>query len=496
MTKKKTPLPKTQQQLSQATIQPYDSRGKSPSQDPKNRANQRSMANSDVKQLSIGLKDIDEAIVYYFNNVIKPLVVQNGIPLKVPVLYGSPERWVSVQKDGYYRDKNGKIQVPLIMFKRDSIEKNRTLGNKLDANMPLNFGIFEKRYSKKNIYDRFSALQNRIPVKEYYGVIMPDYVNITYNCILFTEYVEQMNKLVEAINYASDAYWGDRERFQFRAMIDSYTPTVEIVQGQDRVVKTTFTIKLLGHIIPDTINTAVANPNRFFSKAAVNFKLETAGTLEQLVVRSKTPEKKAASRFFETPNLTINVTNNFIGSRTARHVQEIPAKEWIFDHNLDQKYPVITVYAIYDGKDKLILPVETIVESKDRLRLIMPAVLTGHVVAIAESDDLPPELSNADKEYILLNTVLDSNIDSYEILDNGYTIVFKDVEIIIPPAGYPPLTVSNFSIFINGMTVEPSAITFISQSGQDLVISFNQTLDYAIDSEKEVVVGGKLKRLT
>jgi hypothetical protein len=322
MAKKKTPLPKSQQQLSQATIQPYDSRGKSPSQDPKNRANQRSMADSEVKQLSIGLKDIDEAIVYYFNNVIKPLVVQNGIPLKVPVLYGSPERWVSVQKDGYYRDKNGKIQVPLIMFKRDSVEKNRSLGNKLDANMPLNFGIFEKKYSKKNIYDRFSALQNRIPVKEYYGVIMPDYVNITYNCVLFTEYVEQMNKLVEAINYASDAYWGDKERFQFRAMIDSYTPTVEIVQGQDRVVKTTFTIKLLGHMIPDTINTAVANPNRFFSKAAINFKLETAGTLEELSVRSKTPEKEAASRFFETPsvNLTTNLITETIGPEIADYI--------------------------------------------------------------------------------------------------------------------------------------------------------------------------------
>lgn len=322
MAKSRKPLPKTQEELSQATINPYDSRGKVSMPDSKSRANQRTVADSDVKQMSIGLKDIDEAIVYYFNNVIKPTVVQNSRPLKVPVLYGSPERWVAVQKDGYYRDKNGKIQVPLIMYKRDSVEKNRTMGNKLDANKPLNFGIFEKKYSRKNIYDRFSALQNRVPVKEYYGVIIPDYVDITYSCVIFTEYVEQMNKLIEAVNFASDAYWGDSQRFQFRAMIDSFTPTVELAQGEDRAVKTTFSIKLLGYIIPDTINTAVANPNRFFSKAAVNFKLETAGTVEQLSARAKTKERESANRFFETPsvNLTTNIFTEKLSPEKAAYI--------------------------------------------------------------------------------------------------------------------------------------------------------------------------------
>jgi hypothetical protein len=83
-------------------------------------------------------------------------------------MYGSPERWAAVQKEGFVRDKNGKIQTPLIMFKRDSIEKNRSLGNKMDANNPVHFGVFEKKYSTKNVYDRFSTLNNREPVREFY----------------------------------------------------------------------------------------------------------------------------------------------------------------------------------------------------------------------------------------------------------------------------------------------------------------------------------------
>lgn len=300
MAKTRKPVPKSQVELSQETITPYLNNGKAPVPANKRRENQRSVKDDEVKQLNVGLKDIDSAIVYYFENVIRPSVIQNGLKVNVPILYGSPERWASVQKDGYYRDKNGKIQTPLIMFKRDSVTKDRSLGNKMDANNPLHFGVFEKKYSKKNIYDQFGLLTNRIPVKELYGVIIPDYVNLVYSCVVFTEYVEQMNKIVESINFASDSYWGDPERFKFRASIDDYTTVTELVQGGDRTVKTNFTIKIGGYIVPDTINTAVANPNKFYSKAALSFKIETAGSIEVLNAKAATPQSQAPSRFFDT----------------------------------------------------------------------------------------------------------------------------------------------------------------------------------------------------
>ena len=276
------PVPKSQVELSQNTIETYTNQGKVPAPDPKRRVDQRSVKNDDTKKLTIGLKDLDEAIFYYFNNVIKPSVIQNNVQKPVPVLYGSPERWAAVQKDGFYRDKNGKIQVPLIMIKRDSVEKNRNIGNKMDANNPTQFGIFEKKFSKKNTYDRFSVLNTRSVLKEYQGVVIPDYVNLVYSCTIFTEYIEQMNKLVEAVNYASDAYWGDPEKFNFRAMINNYTTSTELTQGQDRTVKTTFQINLLGHIIPDGINTLPQGSSKFFSKSSVLFGVETVSNINDI----------------------------------------------------------------------------------------------------------------------------------------------------------------------------------------------------------------------
>ena len=315
------PIPKSQVELSQETITPYLNNGKAPVPANKRRENQKTLKGDEVKQFSVGLKDVDEAIFFYFNNVIKPSVTQNSLKVNVPVLYGSPERWAAVQKDGYYRDNNGKIQTPLIMIKRDSVEKVRTLGNKMDANNPIHFGVFEKKYSQKNVYDSFSVLTNRIPLREFYGVIIPDYINLVYSCTIFTEYVEQMNKIVESINFASDAYWGDPERFKFRAAIDNYTTVTELVQGGDRTVKTTFQIKMAGYIVSDAINTSVANPNKFFSKAALKFGIETAGTTEILVAKAGTPAIQAPTRFFDTALTGVSGgTSTGAGGMTAAEI--------------------------------------------------------------------------------------------------------------------------------------------------------------------------------
>tara|TARA_B100000212_G_scaffold327787_1_gene291399 strand:+ start:2626 stop:3483 length:858 start_codon:yes stop_codon:yes gene_type:complete len=279
-------LPKDQERLSQDTISTYKNpesgrqiAPKSGLNTDKNRENQIRRDNDEIKNFKVGIKDIDEAIYYYFNEVLRPQVKQNGKIINVPLVYGSPERWSAVQKDGFYRDKNGKMQAPIILFRRDTLEKNRNLGNKLDANYPHNFGIFSKTFSKQNVYDRFALVNNRIPEEEYYAVTIPDYVNITYSCIIFTDYLEQNNKLIEGINFASDSYWGDPNKFRFRAMIDTYSTVTEVVQGNERINKTEFTINLLGHIITDTINAQAYNSKKFYSKSAVKFGAETERSL-------------------------------------------------------------------------------------------------------------------------------------------------------------------------------------------------------------------------
>jgi hypothetical protein len=304
------PNPKSQQQISNDQVDPYvfpetdQSLGNPniPSEFQQftatkqsgiefNRSEQMSFKGDTVKPFVVGLQDIDEAIMFYFQNVIRPFVYQNGVRIEVPVIYGSPEKWKSVQKDGYYKDKNGAIMAPLIMFKRDTMDKNRSLTNKLDANYPHLYTSWAKAYNPKNAYSNFNVLTNRIPVQQFVVNVVPDYVNLTYTCAIQTYYVEQMNKIIEAINYASDSYWGDPERFKFKASIDSYSTAIEVSDNSNRIIKGNFTIKLFGYIVPDTVQKDVTAIKKYNSKAQVIIGLETVDGQAEFVslTRKKSP---------------------------------------------------------------------------------------------------------------------------------------------------------------------------------------------------------------
>jgi len=285
MTQYRKPIPKSQKEISRNLVEPYnDGEGKFTGQNPNfsenpneqntgisiNRGNKRSLKGETDKIQTIGIQDIDEAIMYYFNNVIKPSVEQNGKRINVPIIYGAPERMKSSQKDGYYRDKKGAIMYPLIMFKRTSVEKNRTLTNKLDANNPFIYTFTQKKYSSKNFYSNFNLINNRDPVVVKNAIVVPDYVNINYTCAIQTYYVEQLNRIVEDINYASDSYWGDPERFKFNARIDSFNITTQLDTGVERAVKAEFELKMNGYLIPDNIQKDTSAIKTYTSKTVLS----------------------------------------------------------------------------------------------------------------------------------------------------------------------------------------------------------------------------------
>jgi len=210
-------------------------------------------AKDDVKNLSVGIMDMDSAVMYYFNEVIKPDVEVNEEKVKVPCIYASPERWTQVSKQGYLRDKKRQIIVPLIAFKRTSMSRNDNFSvDKLDANDPKLFYSFQKKYSQQNRFDKFSVQQNLTPGREYYNVAIPDYVTLTYEFIIWTSYIEQMNRIVEKVNYSDGSYWGEPGKMKFRTSIDSFTNATEI-EGE-RLIKTTFSMTLNGYILPESYN--------------------------------------------------------------------------------------------------------------------------------------------------------------------------------------------------------------------------------------------------
>jgi len=216
-----------------------------------NRGTLLARTEGDIKNPSVTLMDMDGAILHYFEKVIKPSIEDNGENVKVPVMYASPERWKAIQRDGFMKDKKRQTITPVIAYRRTSIEKDESLPiDKLDANNPHHFYTFEKKFSSVNKYDNFSTQIGLLPQREYYNVTMPDYVTLTYDFIIWTSYIEQMNKIVERVTYSDGAYWGDPDKMKFRTSVDSFTDATE-VSDTERLVRTTFTVTMKGYLLPE-----------------------------------------------------------------------------------------------------------------------------------------------------------------------------------------------------------------------------------------------------
>jgi|LakMenE18May11ns_1017448.scaffolds.fasta_scaffold9952193_5 hypothetical protein len=292
------------EQLGAESADPISGR---PSVNSRNRGNDVSTKGDRVKDISISILDIDTSIIKYIEEKIKPSVMQDGNRIQVPIMYGFPERWQTIQEKGGLREYSGRFIAPVIVLKRDSMVANRNLGTKIDANNPQNLHVFETGYTKKNQYDNFTALTNRDPVKEYRLVVMPEYVTLTYSVVIFTNHLEQNNKITEAFQYAANTYWGESGRFQFRANIEQFATSTEYAVNEERTTRTNFTITLNGYIIPDTVNRDISYPKKYVSKAQIVFNLETDDTEIFTIGTAIKGRNKSKGVNFPTQAQTINI---------------------------------------------------------------------------------------------------------------------------------------------------------------------------------------------
>jgi hypothetical protein len=212
-----------------------------------NRAKQIKSQKGDLKQ-SISLFDIDYAIMSYLEDTVLPELDDNGKALKIPVIYGNSERWEGARRQGVYRDTHGKLQLPLMMLRRTSVAKNESMPM---LNRHVSYSGVTK-YSKDNRYDRFTLLgKTTQPKYEIYNITMPDYVEINYECMGWTNYTEHLNIVIESLTFASDEYWGDKQKFKFSTSISDYNVVNEVGEGTERINRVEFTLNVKAYLLPE-----------------------------------------------------------------------------------------------------------------------------------------------------------------------------------------------------------------------------------------------------
>jgi len=229
-----------------------------------NRASEIKSNKGDLKQ-SVSLFDIDYAMMSYLEDTALPTLDDNGKALKIPVIYGNSERWTGARRQGIFRDSNGKIQLPLMMIRRTSISKDDT--------MPMNnqhvsySGI--TKYSKENRYDRFTLLgKTTQPKYEIYKIQMPEYIELNYDCMVWTSYTEHLNSVIEQLQYTG-TYWGDKDKFKFRTTLGEFNVVNEVGGGTERINRVEFSLGVKAYLLPETFDGENTTKKSFSTKRVV-----------------------------------------------------------------------------------------------------------------------------------------------------------------------------------------------------------------------------------
>ena len=241
----------------------------STSVDPKlNKATQIRRDKDNVRNVSVGIYDVDSAFKNFLEKDVKPTVEDDGRFFPVPVMYASPEKWASAQRDGFMKDDNGMILTPVIVFKRDNLSINTELSKLKVAQNEDAHQAFERKYTKTNRYVQFSILTGETPKKEFMSVERPDYVDLQYEVIVWCDYMEQVNKVVEQIVFFQGRSFGERYKFVIKG--DSYSFETIAEMGQDRITKATISLIAKAYIVPEYVGLN-NNTKRRISKGKVVF---------------------------------------------------------------------------------------------------------------------------------------------------------------------------------------------------------------------------------
>ena len=229
-----------------------------------NRAEQVKVTKQDLKQ-SVSLFDIDYAMMSYLEETALPKLDDNGKSLSIPVIYGNSERWKGAQRDGVFRDNKGRIQLPLMMIRRNSISKDESMPM---LNRHTSYPTVTK-WSKDNRYDRFSLLGSAVkPKYELYNITMPQYVEVTYQCMVWTSYTEHLNKVIEQLQYTG-TFWGDKDKFKFRVILSDFEIINEVGEGTERINRIEFSLSVKAYLLPEKFDGESPIKKSFSTKRVV-----------------------------------------------------------------------------------------------------------------------------------------------------------------------------------------------------------------------------------
>ena len=329
----------------------------------------------------VGIEDIDRAIFDLFNTRLAFETKVNNQTSRVPVIFAAGERFALTRRDNPLRDNNNVLILPLISIKRGAIGhktqadvfgtaisirktgdyyikkrldssdrdyqkivNNLSLKNQKDVatrshiavsdtspGTQANAGEVASRRQGGPLSFRdpqkFNLLSNDLlnNIYEFITVPYPKFVGITYNIIFWTQYMQEMNQLIESFMMKFDGQAPEfvletNKGYTFTAFVQntfSNNDNFDDFTSDERIIKMSLDIKVPGYIIAPEHPGLPSPYRRFVSAPQINFEIWEQNA--QLVAE---PLLKNADEIVDRFALTDVVPMNSEGHELTRRGEE------------------------------------------------------------------------------------------------------------------------------------------------------------------------------
>ena len=227
------------------------------------------------------LEGIDEALYNYINDELNIFCTTNDGFVKVPVNFSSAERSFQIKNDPTLREKGQTLKYPLISISKNSITNNPETKGRYGVNIPPYFASSEfpasidiarvvnqdktKNFANANAIRKSASgvnanyqtfpIDNKEIVYETLSVPMPTFVEVVYGINLISNFQEQMNEMLSPFltKHSTPAVFPIYyQKNRYEAFIEQDYGIESNPQGlnlEERVFKSTVTIRVLGHLI-------------------------------------------------------------------------------------------------------------------------------------------------------------------------------------------------------------------------------------------------------
>lgn len=242
---------------------------------------------SDIEVKPSTLENVDTALYRFIDEVLNLHSDTADGVIKVPVVFASAERAFLSKKTAEGRDNDGTLNLPIISIERKAVSKDMTKTTSYYGPTPffidsihgsyikINRRIVEDKTNNFAVADNVKNLdgvrrtpngqayfpsENKKIVTVSYYIPRPISVNINYDIVIKTSYLQQMNNLVvpfinigdyaKMVKISNDGH--AYEAF-FNGTFNT-TNTVSNLTNNERVYQTNITVGVIGYLIGEGEN--------------------------------------------------------------------------------------------------------------------------------------------------------------------------------------------------------------------------------------------------